>query len=158
MKPPLVTGLLLAAVGFVLFSLAPIGGSFAVNVLPGTLMVGIGIGMASTPLLLATMSDVAPCESGLASGVVSTASMMAGTLGLAALVSVADSRTKELMASGANMSVALNQGYHVAFFSGALLAVAAASIGAAFLCVGRYESVGDSERRGSVAAANVSDE
>jgi len=50
-------------------------------------LLGIGCGMAMNPVLLAAMSDVAPGESGLASGVVNTAFMMGGALGLASSAS-----------------------------------------------------------------------
>ena len=62
------------------------------------ILLGIGAGMAFNPVLLAAMSDVAPEESGLASGVVNTAFMMGGALGLAVLASVAASRTDSLQA------------------------------------------------------------
>ena len=58
------------------------------------LVMGIGGGITFNPLLLAAMGDVAPTESGLASGIVNTAFMMGGALGLAVLVGVADSRTR----------------------------------------------------------------
>jgi predicted MFS family arabinose efflux permease len=44
-------------------------------------LLGIGAGIAFNPLLLGAMSDVAPSESGLASGLVNTAFMMGGALG-----------------------------------------------------------------------------
>ena len=57
------------------------------------IILGVGIGIAMNPLLLAAMSDVKPEESGLASGVVNTSFMMGGALGLAVLASVAAART-----------------------------------------------------------------
>ena len=57
------------------------------------ILLGCGAGMAFNPLLLAAMSDVVPEEAGLASGVVNTAFMMGGALGLAVLASLADRRT-----------------------------------------------------------------
>src|SRR6185312_8548549 len=89
-KPPLVTGLGLAAVGLALLALAPVDGSFALHILPSMILLGIGAGMAFNPVLLAAMSDVRPEQSGLASGVVNTAFMMGGALGLAVLASLAD--------------------------------------------------------------------
>ena len=53
------------------------------------ILLGIGAGVAFNPVLLAAMSDVEPQESGLASGIVNTAFMMGGALGLAVLASVA---------------------------------------------------------------------
>ncbi len=133
LRLPLATGLLLAAVGLVLFARAPVDGSFVVDVLPSMILLGIGAGMAFNPMLLAAMSDVEPSESGLASGVVNTSFMMGGALGLAVLASLAASRTDTLLASGEDQLVALNGGYHAAFLVGALFAAAAAVIGYAFL-------------------------
>jgi sugar phosphate permease len=79
------------------------------------------------------MSDVAPSESGLASGIVNTSFMMGGALGLAVLASLAASRTDALLAAGDDAVSALNGGYRVAFLVGALLAAVAALIGFAFI-------------------------
>ena len=99
-KPPLVAGLGLAAVGLALFARAPVDGNFVVDVLPSMILLGIGAGMAFNPVLLAAMSDVEPSEAGLASGVVNTSFMMGGALGLAVLASLAASRTDTLLARG----------------------------------------------------------
>jgi EmrB/QacA subfamily drug resistance transporter len=130
---PLATGLLVAAVGLVLFARAPVDGNFVVDVLPSMILLGVGAGMAFNPVLLAAMSDVDPSESGLASGVVNTAFMMGGALGLAVLVSLASSRTDNLTASGDGPLAALNGGYHLAFLVGALFAAAAAVVGGVLL-------------------------
>jgi EmrB/QacA subfamily drug resistance transporter len=132
-RAPLATGLTLAAIGLVLFARAPVDGNFIVDVLPSMILLGVGAGMAFNPVLLAAMSEVEPSESGLASGVVNTAFMMGGALGLAILASLAASRTNSLRASGDGALAALNGGYHVAFLVGAAFAVAAAAVGAAFL-------------------------
>ena len=58
LRGPLATGLLIAAVGLVLFTRAPVDGSFIVDVLPSMLLLGFGAGMAFNPVLLAAMSDV----------------------------------------------------------------------------------------------------
>ncbi|MGJ7507809.1 DHA2 family efflux MFS transporter permease subunit [Variovorax sp. GT1P44] len=132
-RAPLSLGLLLAAAGLALFVRAPIDGSFLVDVLPGMTLLGIGAGMALNPLLLVAMSDVAPTESGLASGVVNTAFMMGGALGLAVLASLAAARTDRLLALGSPPMVALNGGYHIAFLAGAVFAGMAALLAAALL-------------------------
>ena len=132
-KPPLVGGLLLAAVGLLLFARAPVDGRFVVDVLPSMVLLGFGAGIAFNPVLLAAMCDVAPEEAGLASGVVNTSFMMGGALGLAVLASLAASRTDTLRAGGESPLVALNGGYHAALFVGALFAAAAAGVGGALL-------------------------
>jgi EmrB/QacA subfamily drug resistance transporter len=130
---PLATGLTLAAAGLALFARAPVDGNFVVDVLPSMILLGFGAGMAFNPVLLAAMSDVAPEESGLASGVVNTAFMMGGALGLAVLASIAASRSSSLRSSGDGSLVALTGGYHLAFVVGAVFAVAAAAIGGGLL-------------------------
>ena len=130
-KRPLAVGLSLAAVALLLFARAPVDGSFLVDVLPGMILLGIGAGIAFNPVLLAAMSDVAPQESGLASGVVNTAFMMGGALGLAVLASIAASRTSTLTASGHGHLSALTGGYHASFLVGAIFALSGAGIGVA---------------------------
>jgi EmrB/QacA subfamily drug resistance transporter len=130
---PLGIGLGLAGAGLLLFVRAPVDGNFLVDVLPSMILLGFGAGLAFNPVLLAAMSDVDPTESGLASGVVNTSFMMGGALGLAALASIASSRTHSLRVSGDGPLAALVGGYHAAFLVGALFAVAAAGLGATLL-------------------------
>ncbi len=122
-RVPLAVGLALGTLALLLFAIAPVNGSFVAHVLPAMLLLGIGAGMLFTPILLAAMSDVAPTESGLASGVVNTSFMMGGALGLAILASLAAARGHHLLAAGAEPMVALNGGYHAAFFAGAVCAL-----------------------------------
>jgi EmrB/QacA subfamily drug resistance transporter len=132
-RPPLAVGLLLAALGLLLFARAPVDGNFVVDVLPPMILMGLGAGMAFNPVLLAAMGDVEPQDAGLASGVVNTSFMMGGALGLAVLASLAASRTDTLLDSGDSQIVALTGGYHAAFLVGALFAAAAAAIGGLLL-------------------------
>ncbi len=137
-RGPLTVGLFLAAIGLALFARAPADGNFAVDVLPGMLLLGLGAGIAFNPVLLAAMSDVEPSESGLASGVVNTSFMMGGALGLAVLASLAAARTDSLIASGTSSQSALNGGYQTAFLVGAIFAGVAALLSAALLRAGRH--------------------
>jgi EmrB/QacA subfamily drug resistance transporter len=125
-RGPLAIGLLFAAAGLASFVRAPVAGNFLIDMLPGMLLIGVGSGMAFNPLILAAMSDVDASESGVASGIVNTAFMMGGALGLAILASIAAARTDGLTARGATELVAFNGGYHVAFAAGALSATIAA--------------------------------
>jgi MFS family permease len=132
-RKPLATGLLLAATGLALLVRAPVDGNFVVDVLPSMILLGLGAGMAFNPVLLAAMGDVDPAESGLASGVVNTAFMMGGAVGLAVLASAAASRTNTLVDAGHSQFAALTGGYHVAFLLGAIFAAGAALLGTALL-------------------------
>jgi EmrB/QacA subfamily drug resistance transporter len=134
---PLAVGLALAAAGLALFARVPLEARFAVDVLPAMTLLGLGAGMALNPVLLAAMSDVAPDESGLASGVVNTSFMMGGALGLAVLASLAAARTDALRARGIDSVAALAGGYHAAFWAGATFAATAGLLGAALIRAGR---------------------
>jgi EmrB/QacA subfamily drug resistance transporter len=144
-RTPLAVGMALVAIGLALFARAPVDGSFAVDVLPSMIVLGFGVGMAMNPVLLAAMSDVAPEEAGLASGVVNTAFMMGGALGLAVLASLAASRTDSLLASGDDSLGALVGGYHAAFLVGALFAAAASVLAAVLLRTRAAEQETDAE-------------
>jgi EmrB/QacA subfamily drug resistance transporter len=135
-KKPLAAGLLFAAAGLALLVRAPVDGHFIVDVLPSMILLGLGAGIAFNPVLLAAMGDVDPAESGLASGIVNTAFMMGGAVGLAVLASVAASRTNALVDGGHGQVAALTGGYHIAFLLGAVFAAAAAIIGATLLRAG----------------------
>ena len=141
LRLPLAGGLLAAACGLALFARAPVDGTFVFDVLPGMVLLGLGAGIAFNPMLLAAMSDVDPSDSGLASGIVNTSFMMGGALGLAVLASLAAARSDALQAS-ASAATALNSGYHVAFWFGALFAAAAGAIGGSLLRPGRPSGAG----------------
>jgi EmrB/QacA subfamily drug resistance transporter len=156
-KPPLLAGLGLMTVGLLLLARAPVDGNFVVDVLPATLAIGLGAGIGFNPLLLAAMSGVRQTEAGLASGIVNTAFMMGGALGLAVLASLAASRTESLEASGESTLVALNGGYHAAFVVGALFVVASAVVGGALLRSDVSAGAHAGEQAPGVAAAAEAD-
>ncbi len=152
-KAPLVAGLALMTIGLVLFARTPVDGSLLVDVLPGTIAIGLGAGVAFNPLLLTAMSGVAPTEFGLASGVVNTAFMMGGALALAALASIAAARSDSLRASGDGELAALNGGYNAAFVIGAAFA-AAATVLAAVLIRAEQPAGAEEEAQGAAPAAH----
>ncbi len=132
-RRPLAAGLALASLGLAWFFRAPTGGSFVVDILPSMVLLGVGAGIAFNPVLLAAMSDVAPEESGLASGVVNTSFQLGGALGLATLASLAASQTDSQLAAGGTRLDALLGGYHVAVLAGAAFAAGAALLGVTLL-------------------------
>jgi len=144
-KPPLLAGLGLMTLALVLLARTPVDGNWAIDILPATIALGIGAGIAFNPILLAAMSGVGPEQAGLASGVVNTSFMMGGAVGLAILASLAASRTDNQLASGEDSLVALNSGYHLAFLVGAVFIVAAGAIGAALLRVEAPQAHGSEE-------------
>lgn len=142
-RGPLTAGLAMEAIGLALFVPAPEDGVFLFDVLPGMVFMGLGAGIALNPILLAAMSDVKPQDSGLASGIVNTAFMMGGALGLAVLAAIADARSDGLLATGVAETTALNGGYQLAFLGGALFAGVAAIMSAVLLPPGTPASAAD---------------
>jgi MFS family permease len=112
-----------------LFAQAPVDGTFVANVLPGMVLAGFGGGIAFNPLLLAAMSDVDTKDAGLASGVVNTAFMMGGALGLAVLASLAAARSASLGRT-LDATAAVAGGFQLTFLVGAAFAAIAALLGA----------------------------
>lgn len=133
LRLPFAGGLLVAACGLALFARAPVDGTFVADVLPAMVLLGVGAGIAFNPMLLAAMNDVAPSDSGLASGVLNTAFMMGGALGLAVLASLSAARTMHATAAGAGETVALHAGYQLAFVVAAALAACTAVLGGVLL-------------------------
>jgi EmrB/QacA subfamily drug resistance transporter len=127
-RAPLSIGMALVCCGLAFFARAPEAGSFVIDVLPSMVLLGFGAGMAFNPVLLAGMSEVPHDESGLASGVLNTAFMMGGSLGLAILASIAAYATHSLRLTGSSETVSLLSGYHEAFIAGAICTLAASVI------------------------------
>lgn len=132
-RGPVWIGLGIAALGLLWLARAPLEGGYWVDILPSMALLGLGAGMAFNPVLLAAMGDVSEAESGLASGIVNTAFMMGGALGLAILASLADARTAGQLAAGVAEVPALNSGYQLAFLLGGIICLLAAVLGAALL-------------------------
>lgn len=126
-RKPMVVGLLVASAGLFLFARAPLDGTVGRDILPSMLIVGVGAGMAFNPVFLAATSDVKPEEAGLASGLLNTAFMMGGALGLAGIATAAASRTQQLAHEGEIPSLAA--GFRLAFAIAACAALAAALLG-----------------------------
>lgn len=127
---PIGVGLGFAAVGLFLLALAPVDGQFWIHIFPSMILLGLGAGMAFNPVLLAAMGEVPQEDSGLASGVVNTAFMMGGSLGLAILAAIAAGVTEKLLPESASMTIALHGGYISAFMVGGVFALLAALLGA----------------------------
>lgn len=132
-RRPVVVGLGLFAAGLMLLARAPEQGDLWTVVVPAMLVVGVGGGLAFNPLVFAAMADLGSNESGLASGLTNTASLLGGALGLAVAASLADSVAAETAASGVLRSAALCNGYRAGFLAGAACVGLAAGIAGLFL-------------------------
>jgi len=136
-KPVLATGMVALTAGLVLFTQVSVGGSYVTDLLPGFLLVGLGIGFAFVPISIAALAGVQPAEAGLASGLINTSQQIGGALGIAALSTIATSRTGDALAAGTAAPAALVDGFTAAFVAGAV--IAALGIAAALTLIRREE-------------------
>jgi EmrB/QacA subfamily drug resistance transporter len=124
-RATLITGLIMIAAALALFALAPVSGGFAEHILPVTVLMGTGAGLAFPALMTIAMTGVAQDQAGLASGLINTTAQIGGAVGLAVLATVSASRSTALAAHGQSVAAALTGGYHLAFWIAAgLVAVA----------------------------------
>jgi predicted small integral membrane protein len=121
-KPVLVLGMTLLTAGLVYFTQVSVGGSYLGDLLPGFLLIGIGIGFAFVPISIAALAGVEAAEAGLASGLINTSQQIGGALGIAALSTIATSRTDDAVASGTALPAALVDGFSAAFVAGVIIA------------------------------------
>jgi EmrB/QacA subfamily drug resistance transporter len=124
----LITGMVLVAASLALFTRAGVGGTYVEHVLPVMILLGFGIGICFPALMSLAMSGATQADAGLASGLVNTSAQVGGAIGLAVLATVSATRSDNLIADGASSAAALTSGYHLAFWIGAGLVVAALGV------------------------------
>ncbi len=121
-KPVLVIGMTALTAGLVYFTQVSVGGSYVGDLLPGFLLIAIGIGFSFVPISIAALAGVQPAEAGLASGLINTSQQIGGALGIAALSTIATSRTDDAVAAGTALPAALVDGFTGAFIAGVVIA------------------------------------
>jgi EmrB/QacA subfamily drug resistance transporter len=129
-RPVAATGMLLAATGLALLTQLPVHGSYATNVLPAILISSLGIGAVFMPLTLMATTGLDDDDQGLASGLFNTSQQIGGALGLAALSTLAASKTSS---AGGSPTHALVVGFHWAFAAAAVVMIAALAVMVALL-------------------------
>jgi len=144
-KPVLISGLLLTAVGLLWFSQISPGGTYLGDILFPSLISAFGLGFAFVPMTVAAVAGVEPHEAGLASGLINTSQQVGGALGLAVLAAIANSRTSSLAESGTAMPVALTEGFQVALLVGAGFAIFGAVLALLLVGNGKPERTEDGE-------------
>src|SRR3954454_24125383 len=128
-KVPVVLGMLALAAGMVGLSLVRADGSFAVDVLPASLIAAAGMALAFIPSLGTAISSAKPDEGGLASGLVNTSYQVGSALGLAAMTALASAQGADRLGD----VTSLTDGYSGAFLGAAGIAVVGATLAAALL-------------------------
>ncbi len=125
-RPVLAVGLTLITAGMVWYTQIPDTNSFATHLLPGYLLVGVGMAFSFIPISIAALAGVQPQQAGLASGLINTSQQIGGAVGVAVVASVAFSHTKTLLGSGHSQAQASTSGFALGFW--VLVAVGAAAV------------------------------
>ena len=121
-KRVLVIGMVTLTAGLVYFTQVSVGGSYAGDLLPGFLLIGVGLGFSFVPISIAALAGVRSSEAGLASGLINTSQQIGGALGIAALSSIATSTTSNEVSAGTVPALALTDGFQQAFVAGGIVA------------------------------------
>jgi EmrB/QacA subfamily drug resistance transporter len=122
-KPVLVAGMAFLTAGLVYFTQISVGGSYLGDLLPGFLVIAVGMGFSFVPISIAGLAGVRASEAGLASGLLNTSQQVGGALGIAALSALATSTTTGQLASGSAPALAMTDGFQAAFIGGAAVAL-----------------------------------
>jgi EmrB/QacA subfamily drug resistance transporter len=128
-KPVILVGAPIAAAGLYWLSRIPVDGSYAGDLLPGLLVLSIGLGGMFTGLTTAANAGVDANQAGLAAGLLNTGQQIGTALGLAILSALATAHTNSLLRGNETLAQALTHGYGRALLAGAFF-VAAAGVAA----------------------------
>ena len=136
-KIPMVIGLTLLSAGMFWYTQLPTSGSFGSALLPGYLLVGVGLPFSFIPVTIAALAGVGQREAGLGSGLINTSQQIGGAVGVAVASTVFATHFNSLLASGEAPAEALTGGFQRAFW--VLGGIGVASVVAAATLVRREE-------------------
>jgi EmrB/QacA subfamily drug resistance transporter len=129
-RPVIVVGTLAGAGGVYWLSRMPVHGTYPVGILPGLLVMGLGLGAMFVGVQTAANTGVPPDKAGLAAALITASSTLGGAFGLAIFGVVAADRTRHLLSAGTPPPAALTSGFHVALIACSVFLAAAALIAA----------------------------
>ena len=127
-RPIMAAGALLAAGGVYWLSRIPVHGSYATDLLPGLLIMSVGLGAVFVSVQTAANAGVPPDKAGLAAALINASFQLGAALGLAIFSNIATSRTNALVARHVALPAALTSGFHRALLASSIFLVAAAVI------------------------------
>jgi EmrB/QacA subfamily drug resistance transporter len=122
-KPVLVVGMTMLTAGVAYFTQVSVGGSYLADLLPGFLLISVGLGFSFVPISIAALAGVQPSDAGLASGLINTSQQIGGALGVAILSTIATTTTDDAVAAGDAVPFALTDGFQAAFLAAAGIAL-----------------------------------
>ncbi|MFJ6464435.1 MFS transporter [Streptomyces sp. NPDC091387] len=160
-------GFLTAAIGMLVLTQLQVDSSYAAVILPGQLLMGLGMGTAFMPAMSLATHGIEPRDAGVASAMINTSQQVGGAIGTALLNTIAASAATAYATShaalGATDPEQLKLQSMVHGFTGAIwwavgILVVASAIAVTFINAGRPSSITTSGGTGSGSADGVEDE
>jgi EmrB/QacA subfamily drug resistance transporter len=127
-RPLIVAGSLIAASGVYYLSRIPVNGSYVADLLPGLVVMSLGLGAVFVAVTTAANAGVPADKAGLAAALLNASQQVGGALGLAIFSAIATSRTTDLLAAHASPADALTSGFHRALLASSIFLAAAAVV------------------------------
>ena len=127
-RPIIVTGALLGAGGVFWLSRIPVHGTYPPDILPGITIIGVGVALVLVGDQNAANGGVPTDKAGLAASLITASFQLGSALGLAIFVSLATSRTHDLLATHTHPSDALTLGFQRGLFAASIALVIAAVV------------------------------
>jgi EmrB/QacA subfamily drug resistance transporter len=120
-RPLIPTGMVLAGIAMLLLTRVGVHTSYATHVLPGLMVMGVGMGMVFAPAMATATGDVRPQDAGVASAMVNTMQQVGGSIGVALLSTLSASAATGFVAShggpaASTLAAAAVHGYTTAFW------------------------------------------
>jgi len=161
-RPLILTGTLVAAGGLAWMSTVTTDATFLSSLLGPYVLIGLGMGLAVTPIAVAGTSGVPREQAGLASGLLNTSRTVGAAIGLAALATLAATRTSHalsgVVSTPGRTAAALTDGYTLAFGAAAIVLLGTGVVALATLPSLRQVSQANEATRGAPARVHELDE
>jgi EmrB/QacA subfamily drug resistance transporter len=127
-RPVIVAGALITAAGIYWLSRIPVGGSYVSDLLPGMVIMSLGVGPMFVAVTTAANSGVPADKAGLAAALINASQQVGGALGLAIFTALATSHTDHLLAAHVAPAHALNAGLQRGLLASAIFLLASAFV------------------------------
>lgn len=119
-RPLVPTGMALGAIGMLYLTGLSTGSSYAADILPALIIMGVGFGLIFAPAIATATLNVREADAGVASAMVNTSQQIGGSIGTALLSTIAVSASESFAAGAAPVPGLMEQaavhGYTTAFY------------------------------------------
>jgi MFS family permease len=106
----------------------PVDGSYLSDLLPGMMVMSLGLGAVFVGVATAANAGVPADRAGLAAALLNASQQVGGALGLAIFSAIATSQTSHLLATHTPVPEALTSGFHRALLASSIFLLAAAFV------------------------------